>query len=585
MSFLSKLNPFRRKPIMSKRNYAPLIQKGQANQDWAFSALTEDGDVWSNQYLLRARMRDLWKTNGYFEKYRQELFANVFGSEGITLRMKVTEKEPRVVYAPDEKAMLLAQEARYNRVFDKVRARTGQDIPQYRLFEKDARGTATVKVGEPDFFANTVIQDAWKEWKRKENCDMRGQRNYTTLCQLRLANAARDGGVFVRLVRDPKAKINKFGFSIQLVADEYCDFALNETLGNGNEIRMGIEYQWTQWGLGKPVAYYFLKRQRNDWQVNTGIFGGYQATGGRLHDRVDAADILHYCRYNDADNTRPAPWGVCNINTSRHLNKYEEAEVVAARVSACKLGWFYSDINPEGGHVGQDYPNPEQKSMEATPGGFEGLPWGVKFQGFDPSHPNGNFDTFRKGMLRAWCAGMPGANYNIIANDLEGVNYSSGKFGVYDEREMWALLQKFDIDTGETPIFEAWLEMALITGAVPLPLAKYRKFNKPHFRGRRWKGVEPVKEAQASALRIENNLTTFTREIEDSDSEEDFEEIAFKRAEENMLLESLGLPTHTTAAKPEKEAPSEDGDDDEPAKPKKKPEKGTNGSRVVFAGG
>lgn len=572
MSFLSKINPFRRR---SKRSYSEVTRVGQANADWAFTAVTEDADVWGNQYLLRARMRDLWKKNPYFGKYREELFANVFGSEGIMLRMKCTETESRIVYAADERATLLTHEARMNRVIDSVRRRTGDDIPAYTLFDK---GKATVQVGQPDYYAIKVIEDAWKQWKRKENCDVRGQRNYVSLCNLRLVNTARDGGVFVRLVRDPKRTVNEFGFAIQLVPDEYCDYALNETLSNGNEIRMGIEYQWNDWGLGKPVAYYFIKRQRGDWQnANGGMFGSYTHTGGRFHDRVPASEILHYARYSDADSTRPAPWGVCNINSSRHLNKYEEAEVIAARVSACKMGWFYSDINPEGG-TGQmqNYPDPTQKTMEATPGGMEGLEWGVKFQGFDPSHPNGNFDLFRKGMLRSWCAGLPGANYNIIANDLQGVNYSSGKFGIYDEREMWMLLQKFDIATGETPIFEAWLEMALVTGAVPLPLAKYRKFNKPHFRGRRWKGVEPVKEAQASALRIQNSLATRTREIEDSDSEEDFEEIIFKLAEEKQLMESLGLNFDTTEAhppvqeKPEKESGDDEGDEDETEeKPKK----------------
>ena len=578
MSFLSKLNPFRR--IKSRRSYSELTARGQANSDWAFSGIGEDADVWANQYLLRARMRDLWKKNPYFGKYREELFANVFGSEGILLRMKCTETEARVVYAADERASLLAHEHRMNRVLDNVRERTGRDIPTYHLFDK---AKATVQVGQPDYYAIKVIEDAWRQWKRKENCDVRGQRDYVSLCNLRLVNTARDGGLFVRLVRDVKAKVNEFGFAIQLVPDEYCDYALNESLENGNEIRMGIEYAWNDWGLGKPVAYYFLKRQRNDWQYSSGLFGGYAQTAGRLHDRVPASEILHYARYADADSTRPAPWGVSNISNSRHLAKYEEAEVIAARVSACKMGWFYSDINPDGGSTSaQDYPDPTQKSMEATPGGFEGLPWGVKFQGFDPNHPNGNFDTFRKGMLRSWCAGLPGANYNIIANDLEGVNYSSGKFGIYDEREMWMLLQKFDITTGETPIFEAWLEMALITGAVPLPLAKYRKFNAPHFRGRRWKGVEPVKEAQASAMRIESKLSTRTREIEDSDSEEDFEEIIFKLAEENALMESLGISIATTETPPVQPDKADDGDGstdgDAPSAPVKK-----NGSRLNLA--
>jgi capsid protein len=86
--------------------------------------------------------------------------------------------------------------------------------------------------------------------------------------------------------------------------------------------------------------------------------------------------------------------------------------------------------------------------------------------------------------------------------------------------------------------------MALITGALPLPLAKYKKFNKPVFQGRRWKQVDEVKAINAAALRVANNMSSLSRE--NADLSQDFEEIAFERAEEKMLLEELGLPFEQT---------------------------------------
>jgi capsid protein len=90
-------------------------------------------------------------------------------------------------------------------------------------------------------------------------------------------------------------------------------------------------------------------------------------------------------------------------------------------VSACKLGFFTSTMVPEGGVPVGETPDPTKAgTIDSEPGSFEGLPWGIDFKDWNPTHPNGNFDLFRKGMLRAWCAGMPGANYNIIANDSRG---------------------------------------------------------------------------------------------------------------------------------------------------------------------
>jgi capsid protein len=104
-----------------------------------------------------------------------------------------------------------------------------------------------------------------------------------------------------------------------------------------------------------------------------------------------------------------------------------------------------------------------------------------------------------------------------------------------DERELWKLIQKFDIDVAERPIFENFLYMALLTGAIPLPLAKFEKFNKPVFRGRRWAWVDPMKEVQANALQVANKFTSRTRVIEDSDVDGDFEEVVFELAEEEAI--------------------------------------------------
>ncbi len=532
---------------LSRRDYKQVVGIGGINSDWALSTLSEDADVWQNIFALRARSRDLFRTDCYFKKYREELWANVFGSEGITCRLRIKETEDRVVYASAGKE------------FNQIRGQYRQFRHVYsrQLSEMDERQSASIQVGDLDLYANKVIEDAWARWKRREFCTMTGALSYNEVCQLRLLSCARDGDFFIRHIRSPSA--NEYGYSLQLINAEWCDYFLNTKLDNGNEIRMGIERN--KWG--KRTAYYFITRNPMDWQFGT---PGMSYNDRKTYIRIPAEEIIHYARYEDGDSTRPAPWSAAIIQKSRHLDKYEEAEVVAARVSACKLGFFTSNQVPEGGELMGDRPDPtKEATMDAEPGSFTGLKWGIDFKEWNPEHPNGNFDLFRKGMLRAWCAGMPGANYNIIANDLEGVNYSSGRLGMLDERELWKLLQKFDIEIAERPIFENWLEMSLMTGAIPLPLAKFDKFNKPIFRGRRWAWVDPQKEVQANALQVVNNFTSRTRVIEDSDVDADFEQIVFELAEEKALLEELGLDVVPTVGKVPPTKPAQDTADDQPA--------------------
>jgi capsid protein len=161
---------------------------------------------------------------------------------------------------------------------------------------------------------------------------------------------------------------------------------------------------------------------------------------------------------------------------------------------------------------------------------------------------------------------MPGADYNVIANDLENINFSAGRLGRLDTNEMWKLLQRFDIDTAEMPIFEAWLEMALATGAIPLPLAKFDKFNQPHFTGRRWAGVDPIKETQAAVLAIQNKLMSYTRWYDDNGW--DLEEEWMQMAEEQMLAEELGieLPQIPQTESGAAAQSTDEGTDEQPAK-------------------
>lgn len=570
MSFKSKLAKWL--GIVGERGYGEIARAGD-KRDWITSGVSEDGDIWQNIYILRDRSRDEFKSNPYFQKYREQLFANVFGAEGIYLRMKVKEQEDRIIHTPDEKHEAAAAERacqlewmrRRFRVFHDVwQKETGRQMSQASLMADyyasqidrlESNREATIRVGEPDLFANKLIEDAWKRWKRPENCDVRGVREYTLLCNLRLLSAARDGGIFIRLVKDFTA--NKFGFAIQLINDEWCDSSYSEELPNGNVVRMGIEYQHNNWGLGKPVAYYFIRRQATDWQH---IYRrGYSGRGVKLeHDRIPAEEIIHYTRRTDADGTRPAPWATPVLQKGRHLDKYEEAEVIAARVAACKMGWFYSDLVADpGAAVAQIDPTSGIHYQNAVPGAFGGLPYGVKFEGYDPKHPNGNFEQFRKGMLRSWCAGLIGADYNIVGNDLEGISFSAGRLGRLDSNEMWKILQSFDIKTAELKIFEEWLKMALTSGQVPLPMAKFEKFNRPVFQGRRWSGIDEVKEATAAAMRIANK--TSSRTMECAANSTDFEEIAFELAEEKMLLEGLGLDDSTAKSDPSPAMPAEEG--------------------------
>lgn len=577
---MSKRKP---KKVVSKapaqtaaRGYREVAGIGTSNTDWAIGIMGADADLWQNAWLLTSRMRDLFRCNPLYTKYRELLWANVFGENGILLRNKAKEMEDRVIHTPDEKIVLETYWTstitweRYHRVarhFAKKRGETYKERSHLSMSGSNGTRKATIKVGELDVFANQLIERKWLEWQRAEYCDFRRSINYRTLQQMRMISAVTDGDCFIRIVRGKS--INKFGIALQLISSEWVDRFYNTILPNGNEVRMGIEYQFTPFGIREPVAYYFIKRVPMDWQWSNpqGLFGNPQ-----LYERVKAEDIIHYRRIVETNNTRPAPWCASTIPKARQLDQFELAEVIAARRSACKVGYVKSTMLPDGG---QSYALPDPAGMrfeELAPGEIGGLPWGMEYQDVDPKHPNQNFEAFRKAMLRSDTAGMPGADYSRMANDYEAINFSAGRLQMMDTNDIYKLLQRFDIDYAERPIFEAWLNMSLLTGEIKLPVSKFEKFNQPVFQGRRWPQVDEIKSETASALRVANKMNSRQRECAAS-QQADWEEILFELAEENMVLEQFGMATTTTAETPmpEKDVVDDTSDDgDEPQKPKDK---------------
>jgi lambda family phage portal protein len=526
---------------LSERTYKELASIGGQNSDWGLSLITEDSEIWQNAWALTSRVRDLFRCNPLYQAYRETLWANVLGSNGITLRMTIKEQDDRIVSTPERK-FLEAYHERKDAVLEFMAKQQGREFvkrQRMRVLGTNGSRVAQVKVGEPDIFANTMIEKAWAEWQRMENCDVRGTRNYKTIRQLRLISAVRDGDFFIRMVRD--RRVNKFGFTLHMINAEWCDRFYNDILTNGNVVRMGIEYQFSPWGLGKPVAYYFIKRQPSDWQFS--VAGGFNFSSGNMHERIDADEIIHYSRAVDAESTRPAPWVCSTIPSSRQRDQAMLAEVIAWRESATRTGVYYSDVMAEGMGELVD-PKTKIKIRERAPGDKEQLPYGWKYQDSNPMHPNTSVKEFRMASIQDGCAGMPGANYSTMANDYAAINFSAGQLQRLDTNETNMLLQDFDIEYGENRVFEAWLQMAMITGAVPLPVQKFDKFNSKVFAGRRWGAVDEIKNATASALRVANHQSNDF--IECAARSLDFAEVMEGQAEANMIKEMYGIKAEKT---------------------------------------
>ena len=358
--------------------------------------------------------------------------------------------------------------------------------------------------GRLDSFANNLIERRWKEWGY--NCTADGKLSWIDCQRLFAETYARDGEVLIRLIRNFD---NPNKFAIEFIESDFLDHDLNLELTNGNQVRMGVEIN----KFGKPVNYHLLKVHPNDDLVVSDYVGA-------KYNIVPAEEIIHYYHQERPHQTRGIPPLSACLRDLKMLDGYMEAELVAARVGASKMGFFKS--NDGDSYTGEDKIDTNNPVMFAEAGTFEQLPTGTEFQSFDPQHPTTAFKDFTKSIIRSIASSL-NVSYCTLANDLESVNYSSIRQGALEERNYFQCEQYRMIRNFHDMVYSKWLEMTLLTDLLGgLPPSKLPKFNNPIWRARGWQWIDPKKEVEALKIGVENGFLShqdvqagYGRDVED----------------------------------------------------------------------
>ncbi|RJP64388.1 MAG: phage portal protein, partial [Ignavibacteriales bacterium] len=145
---------------------------------------------------------------------------------------------------------------------------------------------------------------------------------------------------------------------------------------------------------------------------------------------------------------------------------------------------------------------------------------------------------FLKSMLRKIATGL-GLSYNSFANDLEGVNFSSMRSGLLNERDNWMCEQTLFRLLFLEPVFDAFLRNALLAKAINKPYAKLNEYRKHKWQGRRWPWVDPRADVQANSEAIKFKIKNpFTATAETG---EDLEDIFRGFARAKKLADKYGV--------------------------------------------
>ncbi|MES2207305.1 MAG: phage portal protein [Pseudomonadota bacterium] len=378
---------------------------------------------------------------------------------------------------------------------------------------------------KPDTNLNKAIQKSFLRWKRKGNCHTAGLLNFNDIERLIIGEVVESGEILVRMIRRPFGK-SKIPFALEIIEADQLSDERNSRAPNGNEIRMGVEVDEWQ----RPVAYWVYPRHPGDYQYAN-------ADVGSQLKRIPAEEVIHLYAPTRWPQTRGTPWFHAVITTLQHLGKFEEAEIVKARLQACIAAFITSpeadDPTATGKVNGQNV-----SSLE--PGIMRRLFPGEEITFSNPTSPGGESAPYKAKALEKISAGF-GISYASLSHDYSKSNYSSSRLALLDERDNYRILQQWLIDHFHQVVYENWLDMAVLSGEINIPGYELDSefYQECCWRARGWQWVDPHKEVSAATDSVRGGFKTLTDIA--GEMGQDFAELVEQRLAEIKLTQEAGL--------------------------------------------
>ncbi|WP_295852022.1 phage portal protein [uncultured Xylophilus sp.] len=485
--------------------------------DWNPLAASADADLLPDLGTLTARSRDLARNNGLMAGGQQTLRDNIVGA---VLRLAAT--------------------------------------PDYRML-----GWTREYARE---WGNNV-EAHFRSWAETTECDAGRSLTLLGLTLQALGGAMTNGDAVALPLWLPRPGLR---WNTRLMVVESDRLCTPLPLEHREDIRGGVEMD----AYGAPVAYHVLKRHPGD---RIGLFGA--GAGMALEwERIPAfttwgrARVLHLHDKERSGQSRGKPIVSAVMREFRMAGKYAENELQASLANSLVAAFLESDLDQESAatlfgqdpraswaqSVGQARNIRQLKGAAVIP-----LPAGAKMSSFTPGRPNQAFDAFMVNVERRIAAGM-NMPYELLMKDFSRTNYSSARAALLEAWRYFHGRRRWLSDYWLRSIYELWLEEAVNSGAIDAPgfYANRYAYCRARFifGGRGW--VDPVKEAQASALRMEKGISTL--EMECAEQGLDYEEVLDQQQLEARMRAERGLPPLSPIQiVPERPARADDETDDE----------------------
>jgi lambda family phage portal protein len=397
-------------------------------------------------------------------------------------------------------------------------------------------------------------------WAESVWCDTQRLNNFYELQQLVLMSWLINGDGFAVIKHADTKPWMPYSTRLHLIeGDRICNpntyslISSQDTIStakNGNQIYNGIEIDKD----GAVVAYHVcdqypnsnIKNQAKKWQ-RVEAFG--ELTG--------EPNILHLMESERCEQYRGVPYLAPVIETLKQITRYTEAELMAAVVQSfftafIKVETPKSEIPFAPVIPIEDQVETDANSYELGAGSINVLGPNEDVVFGDPTRPSSGFDPFVTAMTKHIGAALEIPSELLTKSFM--ASYSASRAALLEAWKAFRMRRTWFSNDFCQPCYELFLSEAVALGRVSAP----GYFNDPSIKKAwckaNWNGpapgqLDPVKEANAAILRVDQGFSTREREtIEITGGNWDENVAQIKR--ENQLLNDAKPPVPVVQVDP-----------------------------------
>lgn len=351
-------------------------------------------------------------------------------------------------------------------------------------------------------------------WANDKKCDAEKTNNFMQLQDLALKTALLGGDCFSLTCFDKSYEA--FGMNVKLLEGERCQNPIGQM--NCDAIAEGIEVDRNH----APVSYYFTQKPVWSFDNYTDFVDSVRVPA---YDAFGNPNVIHMFTADRTNQRRGVPLLAPVICQLKQQERYQDAELMAAVISACFTAVLENNVPEEAeelyGNVpenervektdsyGNVIPDPTRPSLEMKPGAIWSLAQGQSIKSLNPQRPNVNYQPFVESIF-AEAAAACGVSFEVVLRKFNN-SYNAVRAALLESQKTFKKMCMNFVADFCKPVYEKWLTNAVLLGLIDAPGFFENPIKRMLWSQCLWIGdaaflLDPKKETEAIKMQIDEQL-------------------------------------------------------------------------------